>query len=689
MNKKGFTLIELLAAIVIIALLSGIGVVSYRTIFKTAEERYFNVIESNMLLAGNDYFEDHRSELPLGSEYKEVTLATLTDSKYIEDVKDPDGNICTTGSVFAYRENNKFKYEACLQCGDYESKGRFCSTVATRVIEIHSKKVGSSTYDYDVLKSFGRQTYSNNKNILVYFSMAEEYHIDRYEVTDIRDNTNQTGCNAANGACNVEIGRTGTYLVKAYDKDNNEVSSRYINVKIARDGSNFRLEGDTEYLISKNECSGGTTTKEVTINIIPETNEEYKKIEYQINGGETEEIIGKVFTQTLESGHYDIDIIVTNYANNVSVRRLSVNIPYYVNVEYGDGDTSTTHKVVKGEIYNYLSSLPVTKVSNGETLPIRWYKDGEQIDPTEEIVEEVCTHTIIGRTKQTCQPPTNVNVTKDGIVSWTPSSNCPTAQHQVSLDGVNWTNATSGTTSIKTSLIASAGEKTVYFRTASPNANYDTSDSVTKKVNVYSVTLTKGTGISAVTGAGNYISGSTVTLGATVSTGYSWSKWTNTSSGAQVSTTNAYSTTISSNLAYTAITTSNISTVNLDANGGTGGTSVIYEKYNSGWYSNSNGTTSITSITPPTLTGYSFGGYYLSSDTNFTGTQWIDSSGVIKVNATTTTLSSVTLKAKWTANSYTLTYNDNLFAAQTQSKNGVVVTYTDNGSYLTINGTPT
>jgi prepilin-type N-terminal cleavage/methylation domain-containing protein len=67
MNRKGFTLVELLTAIVIIALLSGLGVISYQSFFKSAEERYYDVMESNIVLAGNDYFEDHREKLQIGS----------------------------------------------------------------------------------------------------------------------------------------------------------------------------------------------------------------------------------------------------------------------------------------------------------------------------------------------------------------------------------------------------------------------------------------------------------------------------------------------------------------------------------------------------------------------------------------------------------------------------------------------
>ena len=107
MNKKAFTLIELLVTILIISLLSGTIMFFTSSIYKTNEERYYDAIESNILLAGNDYFSDHRDELPTGSNYSEVSLANLIDNKYIEPVADTNGNVCRNGSVFAYRENNK------------------------------------------------------------------------------------------------------------------------------------------------------------------------------------------------------------------------------------------------------------------------------------------------------------------------------------------------------------------------------------------------------------------------------------------------------------------------------------------------------------------------------------------------------------------------------------------------------
>ena len=73
--------------------------------------------------------------------------------------------------------------------------------------------------------------------------------------------------------------------------------------------------------------------------------------------------------------------------------------------------------------------------------------------------------------------------------------------------------------------------------------------------------------------------------------------------------------------------TPNIYKITLDKQSGSGGTNEIYLKYNTAWCSNSSGTATITSITKPTRTGYTFGGYY--TDKNGAGTQIINASGSI------------------------------------------------------------
>ena len=85
-KKSGFTLIELLVAILIIALLGGVGVISYQSIFNSNKERYYNVLNSSVLLAATDYYVDHRGELPSGNNYDSVTLSELVDQKYMEQI---------------------------------------------------------------------------------------------------------------------------------------------------------------------------------------------------------------------------------------------------------------------------------------------------------------------------------------------------------------------------------------------------------------------------------------------------------------------------------------------------------------------------------------------------------------------------------------------------------------------------
>ena len=398
MKNKGFTLIELLVVIVLMSLLSGVAVVFSSSFYKTSEERYYDALENNILLAGNDYFEDHRDELPTGVNYSEVSLASLIDNRYIEPVTDTNGNLCRNGSVFAYRENNKFKYETCLvDCGGYSSSGRYCSNILSREI-IVSAKTKTTKATYDVTRSYNAASYTKNENVLVTMNMNSDYSITKYILTNTNDNS-EIVCNTSNdNTCTKEINKSGTYKIESYE-GNNEISSKYINIKIARNGSDFTLntsDGQRKYLISQNDCSKNIKTKQITFNIIKgNSNEEYKSIEYRINNDEYTEINSLSKTLTLESGHYDIDVAVTNYNDDVSVETLSIDISYLINIEYNDDNSTATHEVVKGKPYNYLSSLPVTK--NGKD--IKWYKGETLINPVTDIVGEDCTYKIDGITK--------------------------------------------------------------------------------------------------------------------------------------------------------------------------------------------------------------------------------------------------------------------------------------------------
>ena len=128
MKNKGFTIIELLVCIVIIALIGGIGIVSFNTITKRMGSNYYKSIEDSLLLSASDYFGSHRNELPINGR-KSVSISNLIQNGYIEPIKDKNGNNCDGGKVYVYAndETHSYDYTVCLECGDYKSSGSICA----------------------------------------------------------------------------------------------------------------------------------------------------------------------------------------------------------------------------------------------------------------------------------------------------------------------------------------------------------------------------------------------------------------------------------------------------------------------------------------------------------------------------------------------------------------------------------
>lgn len=190
------------------------------------------------------------------------------------------------------------------------------------------------------------------------------------------------------------------------------------------------------------------------------------------------------------------------------------------------------------------------------------------------------------------------------------------------------------------------GENSNISSTYTFTQNYLTMTSLNMTVTyspTYTLTLNKGTGISSVTGAGRYASGTTVSAGATASTGYDFTKWTTGSSASstQASTANPYSFTLNSNVTLYAQATIKTYAVTYNANGGSGAPSNQTKTY---------GTNLTLSSKTPTRTGYAFGGW--NTNASGTGTNYA-AGATYKSNA------ALTLYAKWTPYVLTVTYNAN------------------------------
>ncbi len=126
-NKDGFTIVELVATFAILAVIMGIGILTFNYVFNRVSDDYYHTIENSLLLSGNEYYQDHRNELPVNG-YNKVAVKTLIDNHYIEPIKDKNGNICTEGDVYLYpKQQGQYNYDVRLKCGDYESEGVYCN----------------------------------------------------------------------------------------------------------------------------------------------------------------------------------------------------------------------------------------------------------------------------------------------------------------------------------------------------------------------------------------------------------------------------------------------------------------------------------------------------------------------------------------------------------------------------------
>lgn len=133
-------------------------------------------------------------------------------------------------------------------------------------------------------------------------------------------------------------------------------------------------------------------------------------------------------------------------------------------------------------------------------------------------------------------------------------------------------------------------------------------------------------------------------------TGYTFAGWNINSAGTGTSYSNSQSvtnltTTVGGTVTLYAKWTANTYTVTFDKQSGTGGSASVTATYGS----------AMPSATMPTRTGYTFGGYYTS--TGGGGTQYYTAGGA---SARTWNIAEAkTLYAKWTGNTYTITYVGN------------------------------
>ena len=280
-------------------------------------------------------------------------------------------------------------------------------------------------------------------------------------------------------------------------------------------------------------------------------------------------------------------------------------------------------------------------------------------------------YTLTGNTKAftinkaSVATPANIAVSTAGIVTWSGATNA--TSYEISINGSNWTAATSGVNYLRT-IIGATGNRTVYVRATNKDSNnYATpSGNTTKAVAVYAVTInSNSTTMGTVdTASYNVISGATYTtsgnkltikgittgtttsdlktITATANRGYSFSKWSATSGTITAATT------------ITATFTANTYTISYNGNGATGGSTashtVTYDQ--------------IAAIATNgfTRTGYTFAGWTTKTDGSDDGYNWTNWKGTWKYVDGQYGIANgkLQLYARWTINQYTFDLNYNV-----------------------------
>ena len=125
MDRKGFTMIELLATIIILGLLVSLAYFGVRGILDRGNNSYYASQEDMLILAGREYYADHRGELPKDvGKTASVTLETLINESYIDPIKDRNEKDCnkkTTSVTVQKITERDYQYYTTLTCDEYET----------------------------------------------------------------------------------------------------------------------------------------------------------------------------------------------------------------------------------------------------------------------------------------------------------------------------------------------------------------------------------------------------------------------------------------------------------------------------------------------------------------------------------------------------------------------------------------
>lgn len=172
-NKQaGFTMVELLASIVIMGLLVAVAIGAISFVLDIAKKRYYESLEKTVTLAGQNYYADHKNLLPKAiGDSRKITLKTLVQNKYLENVLDYGKKDCTASDgsyikVYKYTKD-KYSYSLYLNCPSYKitEKAYENNLKVSFKYDYNTKNIQASYYTATMTASGGSKVASYNYTI--------------------------------------------------------------------------------------------------------------------------------------------------------------------------------------------------------------------------------------------------------------------------------------------------------------------------------------------------------------------------------------------------------------------------------------------------------------------------------------------------------------------------------------------
>ena len=328
-NKKGFTLVEIIGVVVILGIVLGLVSIAYVSINNHIKTTYYKEIETVLLQTAGEYYTYNQGEAPkVFGNNAEVSIATLVNGQYIEEVTDRNGNACD-GYVVAYKNSyDRTNYYVCLKCSDYETDNAACRGEVDYSLQMTATVKDTTT-------RYQEGSFVNDYVTLTFrtFNDVKEIKVEN-ENGDIVKSCNLEIKNDI-ASCKIQIDETGEYTAYGVSENGTKTDEKEISIKIDNQKPSFDIYENGVLITGKQEkdATSGDINLEVNVLNIRDLESGIKSIRYSFEKeGETNyqtvTTPREEFTieKTLEIGKYTLIVEIEDNAGNKETKTIEYEV---------------------------------------------------------------------------------------------------------------------------------------------------------------------------------------------------------------------------------------------------------------------------------------------------------------------------------------------------------------------------